>query len=417
MRTILLLLLTLPVLQLPAGDWLPAGIHKGLTDEGGKHRFTIIVPPAAADGKEAPVVFILPGYTGMLDPYPWQPWADRRGCLVVALDDGLVRTQNGGEGSAGNAYANVPAVLMHFTNSIVAIGKHVQMQPFARIAVADRMMSPFAAQFAKAQGDGLGGLLLTRPWSVSQAAIAELPRHLGTFVLVGEHDAQSERNFLEVRSRLRNAGFATRSGYVLGGKANDWVPQEGCNVAVDHLLDLTLMTHPKVSPIKRLAFQEAILARGQQLAELDDAQAHDQLGWLLTVPGFEKQKKPIEALANRWVDAGIAMAKAKEAEDLVEAHERLSVVSKRPQAKFADAAHTKALLAELARMRKDKTIKAEIVAADLYANIVAMLEDDETAAKLKIALKQLEDLVAKHPATHAGKAGAKLLERVRTALR
>ena len=63
---------------------------------------------------------------------------------------------------------------------------------------------------------------------------------------------------------VRNPGFAVRSGYVLGGKANDWVPQEGCNVAVDHLLDLALVTHPKVSPIKRLANQEVVIARGQK---------------------------------------------------------------------------------------------------------------------------------------------------------
>jgi hypothetical protein len=417
MRTVLLLVLAALAGVLAASDWLPAGIHKGLTDEGGKHRFTVVVPAAAADGKEAPVVFVLPGYTGLLDPYPWQPWAERRGCLVVALDDGLVHAEGG---SAGNAYANVNAVLAHFADTIAAAGKRVQMQPYARIAVADRMMAPFATQFAKAQGEALSGLLFTRPWSVSEAAIAELPGHLATFVLVGQDDAASERTFLEVRSRLRNAGFAARSAYVEGGKANDWVPQGGCDIAVDHLLDLALLTHPKQSPIKRLANQEAMIARGQALAALADQPCYDQLWWMLTVPsvpGMEKQKKPMEGLANRWIEAGIGVAKAKETGDIVEAHEFLSAVAKRPQAKLADAAHNKSLLAELARLRKDKRIKAEIVAADSLANISSMLEDDATTAKLKICLKQLEELVAQHPATHAGKEAAKLLEKVRAALR
>lgn len=404
-------LLILAVTTLAAGDWLPAGIHKRITDESGRLRFTVVVPAAAADGQEAPVVFVLPNSFGLLDPYPWQPWAERRGCLVVALDDGVPR----GAGVVASPYTDMPAVAAHFDATIAAAAKRVRMQPWARVAVIDQEASSLGIVFAKAQGDKLGGLLFTRPFPITEK-VDGLPAHLATFLLLGEHDAANERNFLYLRSQLRGAGFATRSGYVLGGKARDWVPQEGCNTAVDHLLDLALVNHPGWSPIKRLANQEAVIARGQALGGLDDGPAHEQLGWLLTVPGLEKQKKPLEALANRWVDAGIALAKAKEATDLVTAHEDLSVVAKRPQAKLADAAHMKSLLAELARMRKDKRIKAEIVAADVYADTVALLED-ATAAKLKIALKQLEELVARHPATHAGKEAAKLLEKVRAALR
>lgn len=406
------LLLVLAILTINAGDWLPAGIHKRLTDESGKLRFTVIVPEAAADGKEAPVVFVLSNSFGLLDPSPWQPWAERRGCLVVALDDGTPR----GPGIVASPYNDMPGVVAHFAATIAAATKRVQMLPWARIAVIDMESSSLGIAFAKAQGENLGGLLLTRPFPLT-VPLDGLPAHLGIFMLLGEHDQGNEREFLWLRSQLRNRGFAVRSGYVLGGKARDWVPQEGCNTAVDHLLDLALINHPKWSPIKRQANQEVVIARGQTLSALDDEPAHEQLGWLLTVPGLEKQKKPLEALANRWVDAGISIAKAKEPTDLVDAHEKLSVVAKRPQAKLADAAHMKTLLAELTRMRKDKVIKTEIVAADLYANALALIEDDATTAKLKIALKQLEELVAKYPATHAGKEAAKLLEKVRAALR
>lgn len=410
MRSILLFFLA--VLTISAGDWLPVGIHKRITDEGGRLRFSVIVPEAAADGKEAPVVFVLPNSFGLLDPYPWQPWAERRGCLVVALDDGTPR----GPGIVASPYSNVPGVIAHFEATIAAVAKRVNMTPWARVAAIDMEESSVGVAFAKAQGENLGGLLFTRPFPLT-VPLDGLPAHLGIFMLLGEHDQGNEREFLWLRSQLRNRGFAVRSGYVLGGKAKDWVPQEGCNTAVDHLLDLALVNHPKWSPIKRQANQEAVITRGQTLSGLDDEPAHEQLGWLLTVPGMEKQKKPIEALANRWVDAGIAIAKAKEATDLVEAHEKLSVVAKRPQAKLADAAHMKSLLAELTRMRKDKAIKTEIVAADSFANTLALIEDDATTAKLKIVLKQLEDLVAKYPATHAGKEAAKLLEKVRMALR
>jgi hypothetical protein len=332
----------------------------------------------------------------------------------VALEDGLART--GPKDS--NPYDHIPAVLAHYAASLKAVENMLPLHPFFRVAVSDHSSSQMCASFAKAQGDRLGAMLMTRPFSFQAPYTKEIPKHVGVFVLVGEQDVGMQSMFEATRDRLREVGLMVRSATVIGGNGNAEVPQFGCDTAADHLLDYVVVTHPSVSAKDKVKNQQAVLTRGEALIALPDVSAHEQLTWLLSLPEFDKTLKPhVWPLANRWMDAGIALAKAKEAEDLVQAHEDLSLVSKRPQARLVDPAHTKAIATELKRMRKDPKIKLEIVAADALADTVAMLDDDFTIAKQKIALKQLEELVAKHPSTHAGKVAAKLLEPLRRNLR
>jgi hypothetical protein len=413
-RSLSVLLAWACVLAAVAVDFLPPGLHKNITSPDGKCRFSVLVPAALAVGSGTPVLFVMPGYTGPRDPAPWKPWADRRSCVVVALEDGLARTGS----KDSNPYDHIPAVLSHFAASVKAVEAMLPLHPYFRIAVSDHSSSQMGASFAKAQGERLGGMLLTRPFSFQAPYTKEIPKHVGVFVLLGEHDAALQSMFDATRDRLREVGLMVRSALVIGGKGNAEVPQFGCETAADHLLDYVMVTHPSLSANDKVKNQQSVLTRGVELIPLSDVAAHEQLTWLLSLPDFDKTLKPqVEPLANRWMDAGIALAKAKETEDLVQAHEDLSLVSKRPHARLVDAAHTKAITAELKRLRKDPKIKLEIVAADALADTVAMLDADFTIAKQKIALKQLEELVAKHPATHAGKVAAKMLEPLRRNLR
>ncbi|HEX3133883.1 MAG TPA: hypothetical protein VHX44_09920 [Planctomycetota bacterium] len=413
-RHFMILLLALIAWAVEAADALPAGIHKGLTSPEGKYRFSVIIPTDVAAGTGAPVLFVMPAFTGLRDPSPWKPWADQRGCVVVALDDGLTRV---GDKDA-NPYEHIPEVMNYFAASVKAAEALVPLHPYARLAVSDHSSSQMGASFAKAQGERLGGLLLTRPFSFKAPYTDEIPKHLGVFVLLGEQDESMKPMFDSTRGRLRDMGLMVRSALVAGGKPMNEVPQFGCDLAADHLLDFVLVTHPRIPPKNKVENQQMVLTRGEQVEKLPDAAAQEQLGWLLSLPEFDKTlKNQVEGLANRWMDAGISLAKFKEMNDIVLVYEELSLVAKRPQAKLADAAHVKAVATELKRMRKDNRIKLEIVAADLLAETLAMLEADFTLAKQRIALKQLEDLTAKHPATHAGKEAAKLLEPLRINLR
>lgn len=413
---IMVLLLLLSVIGARAADPLPPGIHKGLTSEDGKYRFTVIVPKAGEGNQQLPVVFIMPSVLrGLLDPFPWQGLAERRGCYVVALDDGRVR----GKGEFINVDNVLPADLAHICASLPVIEQRVNLHPFLRIAVADLWCSRLVAEFAAKQQQDLAGIVFTRPnMSLLIAQRDGIPKHLGMFLLIGEHDEVNRAKFEDLRDSLRTRGLTTRAALVAGGKADDWVPQAGCDVAVDHLLDHALINHPKLSVKQRSAGIDAVLARGQTLLALEDKVCEEQLGFLLSVPGLEVEIKPAYIpLANHWIDIQLQLAKARPDSEIAKAHEDLSVLSKRVQFKRADKDHQKQVLDELKRLRKDKRIKAEVAAADILADTLAALEVDFSTAKQRIALKTLEDLVAKHPGTEAGKAAAKLLEPLRRSLR
>lgn len=415
-RNIRILLCLMFIAGACAAEPLPPGIHKGLTTPDGKHRFTVIVPKAGVGGAMLPAVIILPSVSwGLLDPYPWEGLAERRGCYVVALDDGRVR-EKGSNVSLNEAL--VVSDLAHVTASLTAVESLVPLHPYLRIAVGDQFNSQMGVRFAAQQKERLAGLVLTRPWTMTQSLYQTVPKHLPVFVLVGEHDANSQTSFERLRDDLRSAGVITRSATVLGGKANDWVPQGGCDIAVDHLFDFAWVNHPRWSPEKRSANVDLVLARGESLMALDDLPCQEQLGFLLSVPGLDKEIKPaLIPLTNRWIDAQLNLAAARPESELAEAHEDLSVLSKRPQFKRADKEHQKRVIDEIKRMRKDKRIKVEIAAADILADTIAMLDEDFSTAKQRIALKTLEDLVAKHAATHAGRVAAKLLEPLRRNLR
>lgn len=413
---IVVLIAWLLVAVVEAADPLPPGIHKGLTSTDGAYRFTVIVPQAGGGKDMLPAILILPsGFSGLLDPYPWQGLAERRKCYVVALDDGRVR-EKGSVTPITDAL--MVADLAHVTAALAAVEARVPLHPYLRIAVGDRLNSQLAVRFAAQQQQNLAGLLLTRPWTMSQALSKTIPVHVPVFLLVGEHDVNSHLSFERLRDDLRTNGVITRSATVLGGKADDWVPQGGCDIAVDHLLDFALVNHPRWSPDKRSANMDAVLARGEGLMSLEDLPCKEQLGFLLSVPGIDQEIKPaLVPLTNRWIVAQMNLAKAHPDSEIAEAHWDLSVLAKRPPFKRADREHQKLVHDELKRLRKDKRIKAEIAAADTLVDTLNLLEHDFSIAKQRIALKTLEDLVAKHPATQAGREAAKLLEPLRRNLR
>jgi hypothetical protein len=408
-RGIMILLCICLTIDAPAAEPLPPGIHKGLTSEDGNFRFTVIVPTAGAAGQQLPAILVMPKANG-LDPSPWQTLAERRGCYVVAFELGTI--------SSSQIEERLPLALEHVTSALVQVQKRVNLHPFLRFVVADSLYVGLGPLFVAREQQAVAGLLITQPFfPFSPAELAGIPRHVPVFLLIGKHDTLGRDQFDRMRSQLRDAGLLLRSAEVESSKENYPVPQHGCDLAVEHLLDLALVTHPKWPIDQRKANIQAVLERGNALAALDGSACHAPLFWLLTIPGLEKQKKQVEALANRWTACVLAMAKARPEGELTEMHEDISILAKRAQFRLADKDHQKLVTDELKALRKDKRIKAEIAAADLFADILAMLDEDFSTAKQRIALKQMEDLVAKHPATHAGKEAAKLLEPLRRNLR
>lgn len=137
----------------------------------------------------------------------------------------------------------------------------------------------------------------------------------------------------------------------------------------------------------------------------------------MAVPGMDKLASRYEQLADVWVESSIELVKAREAEDKVDAHAFLSVVSKSSRFKAAGGKQRKAVQTELTRMRRDPAIRSEMAAADQVADICAVLDHDDSLAKQRIALKDLQAVMAQYPKSQAAKAAAKLVTKIQQNLR
>jgi hypothetical protein len=420
---VIAMLITLAgALVAPAEDWLPAGIHREILAADDRFQFTVIVPTAAANGQQAPVLFVLPnrrsvGHRGLVDPKPWQAWSERRGILVVALDQGFTKDLERFDEPKRGA----PAIATHLGGVIQEAGKRVNLHPVLRVAIANDSTTKLAWYFAEQQGQNLGGVLLNRPDPEPQSVVDRIPKHLAVFLLAGEIVDPGFARIPGCRGDLFEAGLTlVRAAYAKDTKDSDPIPQSICEFAVDHLFDLVSTTSPALTTEQRATNLLPVIERNRGLLQGKDRASFDQVNWMFSIPGLDKFRRAQPALASvsgEWLDLAISLTKADEAAKLVEAHEFLSAVSKRPQTRWADAERQRLVADELKRLRKIPAIKSEVAAADLLANTMSALEEDYTAAKRRIGLKQLEELVAKYPTTHAGKEAAKLLEALRKSLR
>lgn len=405
-----------------AEDWLPAGIHRELLAVDGRYQFTVIVPTAAAGGQQAPVLFVLPnrdsvGFRGLMDPKRWQAWSERRGILVVALDQGFTKDLE----SFDEPTRGAPAIARHLDGVIQEAGRRVNLHPVLRVAVADDTSTKLAWYVAEQQGQNLGGVLLTHPASVSQDVFDLLPKHLAVFLLSGEKSQPGSERIPNCRAYLYEAGLTLVRAALAKDKSDaEPVPQSICELAADHLFDLVSTTSPVLTAEQRAANLLPAIERNRGLLAGQDRASFDHVTWVFSIPGLDKFRRvqpAVATLVGEWLELAIALTKADEADKLVEAHEFLSAVAKRPQTRLASAERQKMVNDELKRLRRIPAIKAEIAAADVLVNTMSALEDDYTTARRRIGLKQLEELVAKYPATHAGREAAKMLEPLRRTLR
>jgi len=433
MRRSMIVLLLILVATVPSAEWLMPGVHD-ITTVREAITCTLVVPPAVSEGKPLPVLVVMAG-DGKPDAKRWQEWGKNHGVAVVGIN-GLMWGMVPGSipTSTSDDYATVTR--KSYVAVIDALRQKIPLHPFQRFLIAGQVAAVAAATTAATGGEGSGpvpglisnsqvlallddkaqlfGGLLVNAW-IDEPAIQRFRKDVPVlFVVPGSGDFTSAGT-KKAAERLEPLGGTVREAPV--GKT------AGANISFDHvtfgmsmLMDLSSVTHERLTSIERRDNLEKVASQAQELAGIVSVGARrTYASFLMAIPGMDKRRRDYERLADVWLEASIVLAK--EHEDLPEAHAFLCIVVRTDRFKAAGGKQQKAAQVELARMRKDPAIKKEQAAADIFADTAAMLDHDSSIAKQRIALKELEAMVAQYPMTMAAKAAAKLLETLRQNLR
>ena len=408
---------------LPAADWLTPGVHKLKTSRE-QITCTVVVPPAVADGKPLPVLFLV-APDGKPETKAWSEWSERRGVVVVGISGLMWSMPVGGYSAPAGARGEntvdrwspvVTTTEKDYDAVLAALKPAVPLHPFLRYVAAPKAGMAIAIAMIQDSEQEFGGLLLLSPW-VDAAAGKHLRKDVPMVMVVGEDNVNGVSMCEKLLVEAGVLGTTVRMATV--DDLADEVPSMDVNLrAMDWLMNIARVTHEKFSARERKDNLEQIAEQAQELPGLVNPGARRECaGFLMAVPGMDKLARPYEQLADVWVESSLEIAKASESEDAIDAHTFLSVVAKSSRFKEAGGKQRKAVQTELTRMRKNPAIRKEVAAADLLADTCAMLDHDDSTAKQRIALKDLQAMMAQYPKTQAAKIAAKLVTKIQQNLR
>jgi hypothetical protein len=397
---------------LHAAEWLAPGIHE-LTTSREAITCTLVVPAAVAEGKPLPLLMVL-APDGLPEAKPWQEWSDRRGCAVVTIKGyraGIIPI--GKEGmwpSVVSQAATIHAAVL------TAVKAAVPVHPFLRFITGTRGCFNQVVAMTQQDQEDFGGMLVVMP-AIDASAVGQLRPDVPVVLVIDADNEATLTTAGTVGDRLRTDGGILKVATVddLAGAEPSF---DVHTRAMDWLLNIARATHKRFSPKERKGNLEEIAGQAQELPGLvDPAARRECAGFLMSVPGIEKMKRDYERLADVWVESAVEITRLRAAKEPVEAHEFLSVVVKKQRFQEASGKQQKAAQTELTRLRKDPLVRKEIAAYDLVADTCAMLDHDESLAKQRIALKDLQAVIDQYPKTHAAKTAAKLVARLQQNLR
>jgi len=417
MRVLSLIGLLLIVSVISSAEWLAPGVHELKTSQE-LITCTVVVPPAVADGKPMPVLFVIDPQ-GKPDANAWSEWAERRGVVVVGIK-GLVWSMPVGgyrQDTTIDRWSPVVTMTEKFYKAVLtALKPAVPLHPFLRYIAAPKAGMAIAVAMIQDSEQKFGGLLLLSPW-VDSAAGKHLRKDVPLVMVVGEDNVNGVSMCEKLLIEAGILGATTRMATV--DDLADEVPSMDVNVrAMDWLMNIARVTHEQFSTRERKDNLEHIAEQAQELPGLVNPGARRECaGFLMAVPGMDKLARQFEQLADVWVESSLEIVKARASEDAIDAHAFLSVVAKSRRFKEAGGKQRKAVQTELTRMRKNPAIRQEVAAADLLADTCAMLDHDESTAKQRIALKDLQAMMAQYPKTQAAKIAAKLVTKIQQNLR
>lgn len=399
LRTCVLMVLSVIPGLLSAGEVLRAGHHKRIP-YGEGWTCDLVVP--ADTGTPLPVLFLFsPG--GNPDVGRWKAWADANAVVVVGVND----SRNGVDS----------AIIARMQQAVsAAIEPLVSAHPFLRYSGGFSGGGWCALYMARTMGDAHAGALVMGH-HLLDFDFAPVPKHVPIYFLWGERDpAFSPATMPGVERRLKDQGFVTRLQGIPGIAHTD-PALDLQQHAVSVLMELASVTHPRLSAEERQAAWERV---GKRIAALASAEPEAGLAAaeaLFEVPGLE-QTRPADhrQLVATWFD--LTFARASAVTEPVESHAQLDVLATHPRTAQIDAGRKKKLATQMATLRKDPAVKAEVTAAGLFAQMQAAAQKNKgVPSKLKPLIESMEQLIRKYPQTRAAKDATVAVEELRRQVR
>ncbi len=407
MRTLLLIVGLLAVsltddLAVVAAEHLPPGHHRRQAFGEG-WTYDLLVPQSATATSALPVLFLFsPG--GNPDVGRWKAWAESNDMLVMGVND----SRNGMDS----------AIITRMQKAAgSAIDTVASAHPFLRYSAGFSGGGWCAMFMAKNQGEAHAGALVMGH-HLLDFDFSAVPKHVPAYFLWGEQDpAFSDRTMIGVEKKLTGMGFVTRLQGI-PGVAHSEPALDLQQRAMEVLVELASVTHPRLSDAERRAAWDRVAARITALdAIVDPTKRLATAERLFQVPGLEQQR-PMDhrQLVAAWFDASFVQGEAES--DPVDSHRRLDALATNPRAQNIDALRKKKLTTTITALRKLPAVKAEVTAAGYLTQIQGAAEKAKgVPSRLKPLIGELEALMKKYPQTQAAKDAAKLLEDLRRQVR
>jgi hypothetical protein len=386
------------VLGLGAEELSP-GAHKRLTCETAPQlTWDVYIPKAYAERPQErfPALYISsaggnPGFWG------FESFAERQGVLIIGIND-----------SKNGDWAPIHAA----QEAVLASSKaRLRIHRLLRFATGNSGGAYASAALAKKCGDEFGGILFQIN---SQRELAPL-KHICCAYLAGEKDTVYSIN--SVRGDYESARSAGNPVRIITypDKGHDGMPRDDQVAMLDWMLEYQRYGHPKMNAEEAKAAQAGLVERVIKITALESvADRAEQADALLQSPVVAKGKQGAE-LSRLWCVAAIALADAEA--DLVQRYRRLETVAGSDRLTALPTPERKPVIAKMADLRKDKTVKADIDSRNALAVAqAAETKAGRTKGKLQDVLTAYQAILKRWPDALAAKDAEAGLARVKALL-
>jgi hypothetical protein len=239
----------------------------------------------------------------------------------------------------------------------------------------------------------------------------DVSKHVPIYFIWGEKDPAFTSNTMDgVERRLKDLGYVTRSQQLMGiaHTEPDFALQAS---ALEEVIEIANLTHPRLSDEERRAIWNGIAKRISDLSAIEDLPTRARsIDKMFHIPGLEQNKLPdYKKLVVVWFDT--AFAQAMPVSDDYGRYEALERVAKHERTALVDAKRRKDLSTEMTKLAKVPAVKTEINAAAYLAHMEAeMAKVKGVPSKLKPLLDDLEKFIKRYPTSKANDRAVKLYE-------
>lgn len=373
--------------SLCAGEALKQGFHDKVPVPGTTWTYDAYLPKGYDDHPERqyPTLFLSsPGANP--DSRPWQSWADRRGMVVICINDSKNGIDFGVIDKIQDAVLNASAAAVRI-HRVLRYSSGVSGGAWCSIRLGMRHPDAWAGvQISAHSGNG--------DVAPKTCAIAFFSGRADKV-----HDFAAQETAANVYRANGNVVrfVAHDGGHIYGDVTKDLIPQ------IDFLYYQTVVALPLLTTAERAASVAILKEDLGHIAELGDAnERRTRCEDMADIPQLTKSPLGAE-LATVWI--GAVQAQSGEPRDR---HFALATATTHPLFASAPKDPRKLVQDELKTLQKDKALKDEVKACQMLAKVqAAESEAGNNPTKQAQITEGYRQIAEKFAATRAGEAAAK----------